>query len=231
MGKRHLAFLFMATLPLTLSACLESAEYVPMLARPPYLSAMPVSVRFLPLIDSSPPEDKVQGNPVIPFGSGLSATSQHTLPLSLEALVNREVLRDFRSSAIFQNMEVQPERADFVMTGTIHRFYERAFEPAISWCCAVLFAFIGVPQLIEEGEVDLEIRIQKLNGTLIKTYRHRVEYNRWLNVYTDTRAWGEFWGDYRQGRHLDKAFTRVVRHIRESMMEDRELFLGRRKSS
>jgi len=192
---------------------------------------MPVSVRFLPLTDDSPPEDKVQGNPVIPFGSGLSATSQATLPLSLATLVNREVLRDFRSSGIFQNLESRPDRSDIVMTGTIHRFYERATEPVISWCCAVLFSFVGVPQLIEEGEVDLEIRLQKLNGTLIRTYRHRVDYNRWLNVYTDTRAWGEFWGDYRQGRHLDKAFTRVVQHIRDSMMQDRELILGGRKAS
>lgn len=181
-------------------------------------SSTPIQKKVLthPLVDRSPEADKETG---LMQWTGSSATAKGTLKGELAELVTQSLIGTMRRAHLFESIEADQASPDLVLTGTIHRFYERANEPMVSVCCGFIGAFIGVPLLIEEGEIDIEIVLSTPEGKPIKNYRKRGDFNKWMNGY-DGRAWKR----YSHGFYLNRIFSEVASQFIESISSDRAHF-------
>lgn len=196
----------------------KGPQYAPNLQLPKNSTPIPVKVRFDLLADHSPAADRESG---YMQGSGSSATSKGTLKGELADLVTASLRGEFQQAHVFESLEADQAAPNLVLTGGIHRFYERTTEPIISICCGLIGAFIGLPLLIEEGEVDLELTLSTPEGKVVKTYRKRAEFNKWMTGY-DGRAYQQ----YSHGFYLDRTFSEVATQLRDSILNDRELLVG-----
>ncbi len=184
--------------------------------------SIPLKIDSRPLVDSSPPAGKESGYMT---GSGSSATSKETLKGDLATLITTLLRGEFQRSNLFEAIDSDLPTPDLVLSGTIHRFYERTTEPLIGLCCGLLTGFIGLPFFIEEGAVDLEPTLSSPDGKIVKTYRKQADYDKWMNAY-DGRAWHP----YRHGLYLNKTMAEVTTLLRDMILADRTLLTNSKPS-
>lgn len=204
-GSRYLSL----ALPLLLlSACVH---YTPAIALDESPKTVAVTVEMRPFQDASPIEDTESGTTV---GRGLSVTHPDVLTGSLPDLIAGAVLDDFRRNAVFATIRKHPDKPDFLLSGTIHRFYERYRLPGWSAIppLGFLAALFGAKLDRFTGEADLELTLTDPAGTLTRRYRGTSAFDveqGWYDGYTE------------RGVRLNQAFTEAVRQIRDQILRDR----------
>lgn len=108
-----------------------------------------------PLVDSSPPADKESGYMT---GNGSSATSKETLKGDLATLITTLLRGEFQRSNLFEAIDSDLPTPDLVLSGTIHRFYERTTEPLIGLCCDSLRVSLACHFSLKKEQSILNLR-------------------------------------------------------------------------
>jgi len=110
---------------------------------------------------------------------------------------------------------------DLVMNGTIHRFYAQSGINALGWS-TVWMDFIwlfGLPIQSQYGAVDIELTLQRPDGTTLGTYHGKSEFSESFSMYTNIQL--------AIGTRLNKAFDEAVGQIRSQLMNDADKLAAR----
>jgi uncharacterized protein YgfB (UPF0149 family) len=104
------------------------------------------------------------------------------------------------------------------MTGEIKRFYGRAGLSSVGWITLPInpIWLLGVPMQSTEGEVDLEVSIRRLDGTLLGTYSGRSQFSDWYTMYNQSI--------HGVGTALNRSFTQAMQQIRDQIIADKGKF-------
>lgn len=220
--SRMQLWLMLLAVALSLGGCYsyKGKKYTPSLELATATVTIPAKVQIVAFRDASPPADKESG---LMQWTGSSAVSPETLNGKLEDLIRTSIKEQFTKARVFEALEDNIQSPTFLMSGTIHRFYERAAELWISACCGVIGIFLGLPVITEEGEVDIEIVLSSPKGEVIKAYRNRSDCSKWLNLYNSRFGLTE---PYTHGYYLNKAFDEVANRLKEQMLQDRSFLLA-----
>lgn len=189
-----------------------SISYKPALSLGESSATIHAKVQMNQLKDMSPPEDKEQKF------AGVSATEPGTLAGNLASEVTNAILTDFSNNQVFEPIQKRMEKPDFILNGTIHRFYSKAGINVLGWITipADLLWFLGLPIQEQYGAVDIEISIQTPNGSPVATYRGKSEYSDNFSMYTDIAL--------ATGTRLNKAFDDALLQIRNQLLADASKF-------
>src|SRR5438876_3685294 len=90
------------------------------------------------------------------------------------------------------------------MNGTIHRFYAQSGINALGWS-TVWMDFIwlfGLPIQSQYGAVDIELTLQRPDGTTLGTYHGKSEFSESFSMYTNIQL--------AIGTRLNKSFDEAV---------------------
>jgi hypothetical protein len=119
------------------------------------------------------------------------------------------VIADFLANGVFAEVGKNIERPDVVITGEIKRFYGRAGLSSVGWITLPInpIWLLGVPMQSTAGEVDLEVSIHRLDGTLLGTYSGRSQFSDWYTMYNNSI--------YGMGTALNRCFTQAMQQIRD----------------
>ncbi len=166
---KELFFLAMIAGISFLAAGCASDKYKPAVSLGMSPQTIKASVKLEPFIDQSPESDKKVIN---------SATV--TLEGELASDVTDAVLADFNNNRVFESVKKQSEnQPDLVMKGTIHRFYGKVTPAGVGWLIIPplqLFWLTGLPISKDYGQVDLEISLDRPDGTVLGRYHGQSEY-------------------------------------------------------
>lgn len=198
-------------LALFLSAC-TAISYRPALSLGPSPVRIPRKIRVETFVDRSPSEDKSKRI------GGSSATEPDSLTGDLGTEVTNAVTADFLANGVFAEVGKHIEEPDAVMTGEIKRFYGRAGLSSVGWITLPInpIWFLGVPMQSTEGEVDLEVSIRRLDGTLLGKYSGRSQFSDWYTMYNNSI--------YGVGTALNRSFTHAMQQIRDQIIADKGKF-------
>ena len=173
--------------------------------------------RIVKLEDVSPPEDKEDG---WLYGSGWSLTSPERLNGDLDVLLTRFITNNLRRHGVFKEVIEDPQRAQVVVGGKIHRFYQRKTQYFWTLCCSVLGLIIPFPLMKEEGEVDLELTLSGLDGNTTTSYRGKSSFVKRCNAY-ESRCYES--SDINPTLYLNEAFSDSFRQIVQQLTQDKSL--------
>lgn len=177
---------------------------------------IPVTVRMVPLVDVSPPEDKVDG---ALYGDGWSATSSEQLKGDLAVLLTRAIADDLRTNNVFKELTDDQKDGQLVLGGKIYKFSQRREQYLWALCCGLIGVILPFPLMKEEGAVDLELTLSGEDGKTIKTYRGKSSFLKRCNFY-ESRCWQSYSSS--PAMYLDEAFGDSLRQIREMIPKDTE---------
>lgn len=132
--------------------------------------------------------------------------------------VTNAVIADFLINGVFAEGGKNITNPDAVMTGEIKHFYGRAGLNTAGWITLIIYPtwLLGVPMQSSEGEVDLEVSIRWLDGTVLGTYSGRSEFSDWYTMYNQSI--------HGVGTALNKAFNQAMQQIRERIIADKNKF-------
>jgi hypothetical protein len=167
------------------------------------------NVKLETFIDQSPQDDK--GSKAF----GMSACEPGTLEGELAADVTDAVLTDFNNNQVFENVKKRFENEpDLVIKGTIHRFYGKFGPTPVMWITIPIYTIwlFGVPIMGDDGLVDLEISIERPDGTVLGTYRGQSKFSKGYNMYQNAAL--------ALPTRLNKAFSESIAQIREQILRD-----------
>jgi hypothetical protein len=192
---------------LLITGC-ASISYKPSLSLGESPSTVPARVQMNQLQDASPPKEKGKKF------AGLSATEPGTLAGNLATEVTNALLTDFSNNQVFESIQKRMDHPDIVLSGTIHRFYGQTGLNALGWATMPIdFVWIfGLPIQSEYGAVDIEISLQRADGTALGTYRGKSEFSESFTMYTNMAL--------SIGTRLNKAFDDAVAQIRSQILAD-----------
>lgn len=191
--------------------CAGCATYTPQIALPKSPHTIPVSVNIMDLEDQSRPADRAEPS------RARSATSSWHMAGTPARAVERAILSDFQTNEVFAlirspqgivDLLFSEQRPDLFLTGTLYRFTEQ-------W-------HIDNSVVVH---VDLELRVTKPDGALIRAYREQIDQSYDLSVQ---EARVETPGN---GKRLNVALTQAIRLIRARMLNDWLLFTNVRPSA
>jgi hypothetical protein len=169
-----------------------------------------VKARIEQFEDLTPPQDKTGK------AGGTSATEPGTLAGDLATEVTNAVLNDFDSNAVFTVVKKRITDPDIIIKGKIQRFYAKAGPNALMWCTIpvdILWIF-GMPIQEDEGMVQMELSIQRPDGTAVNTYSGQSEFSNTYTIYTNPLL--------AIGTKLNKAFGDAISQIRSKILADDE---------
>lgn len=191
--------------------CAGCTTYTPQITLPKSPRTIPVWVNVMSLEDQSPPADRTEPS------RARSATNSWHMAGNPAQAVERAVLADFQTNEVFAlirsphgivDLLFSEQRPDLLLTGTLYRFTEQ-------W---QMDNFVVV-------HVDLELRVTKPDGMLIRAYREHIDRSHELSV-PEARA--ETPGN---GNRLNAALTEAIQRIRARMLDDWLLFTNVRPST
>jgi hypothetical protein len=143
-------------------------------------------------------------------------TSAGSMDGDLAELIRHAILTDFRVNSVFRSVRIYEDQPDVLIRGVIHQFAEHRLQP---WYAHIplVRVFLGTREQVEGG-VHLELMVSTSTGHLVGTYQGR-------SMFPDANPSGteQERRPRPPGVQLNRAFTEVVRQIREQMLADREL--------
>lgn len=198
-------------LAVSLNAC-TAISYHPALSLGPSPVKIPAKIQVETFVDRSPSEDKTKRI------GGTSATEPDSLAGDLGTEVTNAVIADFLANGVFTEAGKNIMNPDAVMTGQITRFYGRAGINSTGWITLLIYPIwlLGVPMQSSEGEVDLEVSIRRLDGTVLGTYSGRSQFAGWYTMYNQPV--------FGVGTALNKAFNQAMQQIRDRIIADKDRF-------
>jgi len=192
-----------------------SISYKPSLSLGTSPSSVHARVQMNQLADASPPDEKETKF------AGFAATEPGTLAGDLATEVTNALLTDFSNNQVFDTIQKRMTNPDLVMNGTIHRFYAQSGINALGWS-TVWMDFIwlfGLPIQSQYGAVDIELTLQRPDGTTLGTYHGKSEFSESFSMYTNIQL--------AIGTRLNKAFDEAVGQIRSQLMNDADKLAAR----
>ena len=192
-----------------------SISYKPSLSLGTSPSSVHARVQMNQLADASPPDEKETKF------AGFAATEPGTLAGDLATEVTNALLTDFSNNQVFDTIQKRMTNPDLVMNGTIHRFYAQSGINALGWS-TVWMDFIwlfGLPIQSQYGAVDIELTLQRPDGTTLGTYHGKSEFSESFSMYTNIQL--------AIGTRLNKAFDEAVGQIRSQLMNDTDKLAAR----
>jgi hypothetical protein len=167
------------------------------------------NVQLETFVDQSPQSDK-EGE-----FSGFSACEPGTLEGDLATDVTEAILTDFNNNQVFESIKMRFEtEPDLIMKGTIHRYYGKFGPTAAMWITIPIdiIWFLGIPVESDDGEVDLEVSIQRPDGTVLGIYHGQSSLSGSYSIYYNA-ALG-------LPTRLNEAFSESVAQIRDQILKD-----------
>src|SRR5437764_9029524 len=143
-----------------------SISYKPSLSLGTSPSSVHARVQMNELVDASPPDEKEKKF------AGFAATEPGTLAGDLATEVTNALLTDFNNNQVFDTIQKRMSNPDLVMNGTIHRFYAQCGINALGWATVTIdfIWFFGLPIQSQYGAVDIDLTLQRPDGTTLGTY-------------------------------------------------------------
>jgi hypothetical protein len=172
------------------------------------------SVKLETFVDASPSGDKSS------VAFGVSTCEPGTLEGELVSDVTDAILTDFSNNQVFENIKKRPDgQPNYIVKGTIHRFYGKFGTTPVFWLTipADILWLFGVPIMKDSIGVELEVSIERPDGTVIGNYRGQSSGSRWYNMYQNSQ--------FALPTRTNKAFSESVAQIREQILKDEEKFL------
>lgn len=203
----------LACLAISLGSGCASINYKPSVSLGTSPKTIKANVQLETFADASPQSDKSH------VLSGFSTCEPGTLEGELASDVTDAVLTDFNNNQVFQNLKKRYDtQPDFIMKGTIHRFYGKYGTTPVFWLTIPIDTIwlFGVPIMSDDIMVDLEISIEKPNGTVVGTYRGQASSGKWYNIYQNVQ--------FALPTRTNKAFSEAVAQIREELLKEEEKF-------
>ena len=195
-------------LALLSSGCM-SISYKPSVSLRESPRTIKATVKLETFADQTPQSDKERKV------FGVSATEPGTLAGELVNEVTDAVLTDFNNNQVFETVKKRFENEpDLIMKGTIRRFYGKVGPTTLMWITIPIdiIWFFGLPIQGDEGSVDLEVSIQRPNGTVLGTYRGQSQFSASYSMYTNPILG--------IGTKLNKAFSECIQQIRDQILND-----------
>ena len=192
-----------------------SISYKPSLSLGTSPSSVHARVQMNQLADASPPDEKETKF------AGFAATEPGTLAGDLATEVTNALLTDFSNNQVFDTIQKRMTNPDLVMNGTIHRFYAQSGINALGWS-TVWMDFIwlfGLPIQSQYGAVDIELTLQRPDGTTLGSYHGKSKFSESFSMYTNIQL--------AIGTRLNKAFDEAVGQIRSQLMNDADKLAAR----
>ncbi len=167
------------------------------------------NVKLDTFTDQSPQDDKSSK------AFGLSACEPGTLEGELAVDVTDAVLTDFNNNQVFESVKKRFENEpDLIMKGTIHRFYGKFGPTPAFWITIPIDTiwFFGVPVMGDNGYVDLDISIERPDGTVLGTYHGQSKFSKHYTIYHDAAL--------ALPTRVNNAFSEAIAQIREEILKD-----------
>lgn len=208
---RPLAML--AVMAALFSGC-QSLSYQPKATVGLAPSRIPLQIEMRDLGDTSPADDRTRAL------GGTAATASDTLAGELAPSVTDAIIDNFILDEVFLDISRRPEKPELVMSGTIRRFYGKAYLNALGYAVtldpfgvAVWLAYLGLPIYSSSGGVDLELRFETADGQPVAQYSAAKEFNKWSSMYRQPL--------YGIGTEVNRTFSEVLADLRSQMLADR----------
>lgn len=190
-----------------------SINYRPVVSLGTSPKTIKANVKLETFVDVSPPSDKSS------CFTGFSTCEPGTLEGELASDVTDAILTDFNNNQVFENLKKRYEsQPDFVMKGTIHRFYGKYGSTPVFWLTIpvdIIWLF-GVPIMSDDIMVDLEVSIERPDGSVVGIYRGQSAASKWYNMYQNVQ--------FALPTRTNKAFSESVSQIREQILRDEAKF-------
>jgi hypothetical protein len=167
------------------------------------------NVKLETFIDQSPASDKSSKF------AGVSACEPGTLDGELATDVTDAVLTDFNNNQVFASVKKRFENEpDLVMKGTIQRFYGKSGPTPVFWITIPIdiLWFFGLPIMGDDGLVNMEVSIQRPDGTVLGTYHGQAKFSKLYTIYVNATL--------ALPTRMNKAFTDAIAQIREQILRD-----------
>jgi hypothetical protein len=138
----------------------------------------------------------------------------------LETVISEAIANDFRSHNLFDTLVNDQSEGQILLEGKVHKFYQRRQYYLWNLCCGLLGVLLPFPLMKEEGAVDIELTLSRLDHTTIKSYRGKSSFVKRSNFY-DSRS-SEPYNDS-PAKFLNNAFDESIRQIKRAIVQDRNL--------
>jgi hypothetical protein len=194
------------------SGC-ASINYRPVVSLGISPKTIKANVKLDTFVDASPASDKSS------CISGFSTCEPGTLEGELAPDVTDAILTDFSNNQVFENIKKRFDgQPDFVMKGTIHRFYGKYGSTPVFWLTIpvdIIWIF-GVPIMNDDIMVDLEVNLERPDGTVVGTYRGVSTCSKWYNMYQNVQ--------FALPTRMNNTFSESVSQIRSQILNDADKF-------
>jgi hypothetical protein len=130
----------------------------------------------------------------------------------------QNVALDFNKNQVFESVGKQVEpRTELVMRGVIHRFDGEAEVSGVGFLIIPpmqLFWLTGLPIAKDDGEVNLEISLERPDGVVLGTYQGQSTLSKHVNWYQAAGSTPVL------HRNMNLAFSGAIAQIREQILKD-----------
>ncbi|MFZ1073127.1 MAG: hypothetical protein WAO21_06785 [Verrucomicrobiia bacterium] len=192
-----------------LAAGCASINYRPAVSLGISPNTIKANVKLETFVDASPQSDKSH------VFAGLSTCEPGTLEGELASDVTDAILTDFNNNQVFQNLKKRYDtQPDLIMKGTIHRFSGKFGTTPVFWLTIPIDTIwlFGLPIMSDDIVVDLEVSIQRPDGSVVGTYHGQSSNSQWYNMYQNVQ--------FALPTRTNKAFSESVSQIRDQIMKD-----------
>jgi len=194
-----------------LSSCM-TISYTPWVSLDVSPTTINKSVVIEKFVDESPIEDTKN-----PFG-GFAVTNKKALTQDFNTEVTRAIAADFSANAVFSDVRLKNDSADYKIKGVIKRFSGKnrptngvySLFPTLGLSIFVFYS--GIPFRVSTADIEIALSIYDKNNHLIATYNGIVKDKQRSNMYNDkTAATLSF---------VNKSFSKAISDIRTQIMKD-----------
>ena len=201
-----------AIFSLALTSCF-TVSYTPWVSLDVSKTTIKKSVVVEKFVDNT--SDDERKNPL----AGFSVTNSRALTKDLNTEVTRAIASDFSANAVFEDVRLKNEDADYIIRGEIKKFVGKNRPTNGFWIIVPPFlnlsgiVFIcGAPARISKVDIEIQLSVYDRSNHLVGTYSGVATDKHRDNIYNDkTAATISF---------VNKNFSKAVLSIREQIIKD-----------
>jgi hypothetical protein len=217
---------------LILSSC-ATLSYTPKVSLDVSPKTIPKSLQVEKFTDKSPAEDTK--NPFM----GSSITNLESLSSNLDLEVTNAIISDFNTNAVFKQAGRRIEEPDYILKGTIKRFYGKtginnygkvSFVMALATLIVLpavddpvaavgfiplMLWYTGIPISNNSSNIEIELALYNKNGELVNTYAAKAYIKTSTNLYKNKSL--------ALPTLTNRVFSDVVMRLRTQILNDPKL--------